>query len=134
MSGPSPFAEDWRDCLRAHYQQVVRHQDHTTERTLVGVLQRLGFSDAELGELKVLATLRAEDMDPDFVPDLDILTAEAVEAIQQQSAGVSEAPELPAGFEAVSVGDASEDAPPENEETEEPPDYRGDGPQQMSFF
>ena len=139
MSGPSPFAQDWRDCLRAHYQQVVRNEDHATERTLVGVLQKLGFEDTELGELKVLATLRDDELSPDFVPDLEVLTAEAVADIQQQAAAAPSEPELPPVLEAESAADSSEEAPPESAEDvppepDEPPEYRADGPQQLSFF
>ena len=138
MSGPSPFAQDWRDCLRAHYQQVVRNEDHATERTLVGVLQKLGFEDTELGELKVLATLRADAMSPDFVPDLEVLTAEAVADIQQQAAAPEE-PQAPPVLEAENAAESGEEAPPESAEDvppepDEPPEYRADGPQQLSFF
>ncbi|MBL8147438.1 MAG: hypothetical protein JNL34_13720 [Anaerolineae bacterium] len=134
-SPTSPFADDWRDCLIAHYQNVLRNQDHLTEGTLLGVLQEAGFSDQELAEFKVRVTMRAEDMGPDFMPDLDALKAEAVEAIQQQTAAVPNEPE-PAIFEAVVVEAviSTEDETPALPPDEEPPDYRADGPQQLSMF
>ncbi|MFN8377729.1 MAG: hypothetical protein U0452_03580 [Anaerolineae bacterium] len=169
MPSPSPFASDWRDCLVAHYQNVLRNQDQLTESTLVGVLQEVGFSAQDLAEIKVRATMRAEDMGPDFVPDLDVLTDEAIEAIQSQQA---EPPPEPAVFAGVTFeetaapptepdsvvteaivleeGAAEEESasmevviveePPTEDDSsalpsdEEPPDYRADGPQQLSMF
>jgi hypothetical protein len=137
MPGPSPFTDDWRDCLRAHYQEVVRNQDHVTERTLVGVLHEVGFSESEMAELKVLATLRVEDVPPDFVPDLDVLQAQALEEIQQQTAA-SEAGQAAEArvFEAVAVEPpaASEEDSSALPADEEPPDYRSDAPLQLSLF
>ena len=78
MAAKSIFADEWRDCLRAHYTYVVRNNDKLTERTLRGVMFEAGFTEAELTELTVRATMRAEDMDADFVPDLEILEAASV--------------------------------------------------------
>jgi hypothetical protein len=70
---PSIFADEWRECLRAHYTYVIRNQDRITERTLRGVMiHEAGFTDAELKELAVRATMRVEDA-PDLVPDLNLL-------------------------------------------------------------
>jgi hypothetical protein len=69
----SIFAEEWRECLRAHYSYVIRSDDRLTERTLRGVMiHEAGFTEDELKELQVRATMRVEDA-PDFVPDLEIL-------------------------------------------------------------
>ena len=78
MAEKSIFADEWRDCLRAHYMTVVRNNDRITEKTLHGVMFEAGFTEAELTELTVRATMRAEDMDADFVPDLEILEAAPV--------------------------------------------------------
>ena len=125
MPGPSPFANDWRDCLRAHYQHVLRNQDGVTERTLTGVLQSIGFNDGELAGLKVLATLRTDDLPPDFVPDLDLLKAEAIAQLQQAAAPPAPEPE-PAVFAPAfpGAGPEPEEPAPEAapEEEEEPPD------------
>lgn len=134
MPGPSPFADDWRECLIAHYQHVIRNQDQVTERTLIGVLLNTGFTESELAEWKVRATLRADELPPDFVPDLDVLQAQAVETIQQQAAE----PEPEATiFEAVALPElapAEDEASPALPPDEEPPDYRSDAPQQLSLF
>ncbi len=67
------FAEEWRDCLRAHYMHVVRTEDHVTLPTLTMVMHQAGFNDSELAELRVRATLRVEQVADDFVPELDVL-------------------------------------------------------------
>ncbi len=151
MPGPSPFAEDWRDCLRVHFQHVVRNKDHTTEQTLVGVLQDIGFTEPQLAELKVLATMRADEVGPDFVPDLDALQARAVEAkapvfavalpdalahAEDALAPTDESVELapPEIVEAIAASDALPDDAPTPPVDEEPPDYRAEGPQQLAMF
>lgn len=68
----SMFSDDWRDCLEEHYKDVVRRNDTLTERTLTGVMHDVGFDDDALRDLKLHATMRAEDLDGDFVPDLDL--------------------------------------------------------------
>jgi hypothetical protein len=78
MANISIFSDEWRECLRAHFTTVVRNQDKVTEKTLRGVMHEAGFSDVELRELTVRATMRIEDVDADFVPDLQVLEAEPV--------------------------------------------------------
>lgn len=75
MPGPSIFANEWRACLRAHYMHVIRERDTVTERTLVDVLRRVGFTEAELAELRVLATMHVDQVGADFAPDLEALAA-----------------------------------------------------------
>lgn len=70
------FADEWRRCLRAHYMHAIRHNDRVNLRSLVPVLQHLGFTEAELAELRVQATMHVDDVSEDFVPDLDILQAQ----------------------------------------------------------
>lgn len=73
----SVFSDDWRDCLREQYQYVVRQQDRVTERSLLVVLHQVGFSDDELRQLKLAATMRADDLPDDFVPDMDLLAEQS---------------------------------------------------------
>lgn len=70
----SPFADEWRACLREHYKQTVRENDRATLATLDGVMTNVGFREDELRQLTIEATLRVEDVADDFVPQLDILT------------------------------------------------------------
>ena len=69
----SIFADEWRACLRAQYKHVVRVNDSTTRESLTGIMLEIGFTDSELAELSVEATMRAEDMPDDFLPDMTIL-------------------------------------------------------------
>lgn len=70
MAEHNIFAEEWRRCLREHYKYVIRQHDKVTEKTLVGVLHRVGFTDDDLRQLYLEATLRTEDMRGDSLPDL----------------------------------------------------------------
>jgi hypothetical protein len=68
----SIFSDDWRDCLREQYKSVLRHGDGKTEASLAAVLHELGFTEEDFARLRVEATMRAEDMPADFVPDLEM--------------------------------------------------------------
>lgn len=69
----SVFSDEWRRCLREQYKHVIRTNDKVTKPSLTRVLYQIGFTDDELRQLAVEATLRTEDMPDDFVPDLEIL-------------------------------------------------------------
>lgn len=64
----SIFADDWRACLREHYMYVVRTGDRVTLPSLTQVMYEVGFTDDELAELRLLATMRADDMPADYAP------------------------------------------------------------------
>jgi hypothetical protein len=72
----SIFAQDWRDCLEEHYKDVVQRNDTLTEKTLVQVLHDVGYRDDDLRQLKLEATMRTEDLQGDFVPQLELDEAE----------------------------------------------------------
>lgn len=69
----SVFAEEWRRCLRVHYMHAVRNDDRVTLRSLVPVLESLGFTEDELKQLRLNATMHVDDVSPDFVPDLELM-------------------------------------------------------------
>jgi hypothetical protein len=73
----SVFGDEWRACLRAHYQHTVRQDDRVALTTLIPILEgQMGFSSDELRQLYIEATMRADEID--FVPDpdlVDVLTA-----------------------------------------------------------
>ncbi|MEM9952346.1 MAG: hypothetical protein AAF846_12125 [Chloroflexota bacterium] len=75
----SVFADEWRRCLREHYKYVVKQQDKNTEETLTPILERFGFREDELRRLEIEATMRADDMPDDFVPDMELKEVESVE-------------------------------------------------------
>ncbi|NWF70144.1 MAG: hypothetical protein HXY40_13750 [Chloroflexi bacterium] len=74
---PSVFADEWRDCLRAHYMHVVRTQDTVTLKSLLSVMHEAGFGEDELRALQVRATMHVDEIGADFVPDLEILQTAA---------------------------------------------------------
>jgi hypothetical protein len=69
----SIFADEWRACLREQYLYVIRADDQQTLNSLTSVMHEVGFTDSELAELRVTATLHVDDVPDDFVPDLDVL-------------------------------------------------------------
>jgi hypothetical protein len=69
------FADDWLECLESHYMHVIRINDKVTEPSLSIVMHSAGFSDSQLAELRVRATMHIDDVSPEFVPDLDVLEA-----------------------------------------------------------
>jgi hypothetical protein len=71
------FVNDWRNCLQAHYMQIVRDNDLTTLETLQSVMVEVGFQESDLKELYVMATAHVDDVAHDFVPDLEILSSES---------------------------------------------------------
>lgn len=67
------FADEWIDCLEAHYVHVIRTKDRVTEPSLTIVMRSAGFNDKQLAELRVRATMHVDDVGADFVPDLNVL-------------------------------------------------------------
>jgi hypothetical protein len=135
------FADDWRDCLREQFKYVIRQQDHRTQATLLSVLYEVGFTDDELDALRLEATMRAEDMPDDYVPDavrqsyagVDVPEA-AAEVVEDEDEDNAPEPEAPATYdelieqvEEVVDEDVVDEAPEEPEDDE-------DSPQQMSMF
>jgi len=66
MSPEDLFFEEWRACLRAHYQYVVRTEDEVTEPTLREVLLLTGLSADEIEalyeEARALGPLTPEEI------------------------------------------------------------------------
>ncbi len=75
INNHNPFEDDWRECLGVHYMHVVREvangmsPQHNAD-TLRSVLIKAGFSDSELEELFIRATMRADDLPPEYLPAL----------------------------------------------------------------
>ena len=77
MAQKSIFFDEWRECLQAHYTTFVQQEylPNQTRKThakdaLEGVLNRVGFSEDDLHTLYVRATMRAEDVPDNFVPEM----------------------------------------------------------------
>lgn len=60
----SPFEEEWKEALAAHYLYVVQVADHITEPTLRTVLQQVGFSEADIIRLYEQAQKQPDDDSP----------------------------------------------------------------------
>ncbi len=135
MSG-NPFHEEWRDCLRAHFLYVIQSGDRVTEPSLGLVMLEAGFTEAELAELRVRATLRVEDAPPGFVPDLDALRVYPAAAPQPEPESAELLMEPEAFVETIEP--AADPADPEPVTVEhpavEPPPDDADLPQQLSLF
>ncbi len=130
MPKESIFRDEWRECLRAHYMDVVRRDDQRTLKSLVRVMHDTGFTDDELTELRVRATMRAEDAPEDFVPDMRIFQAGlsgSQEPVAEQPTVETEAAPWEVYHEAPEAGS---DLPEAREDSEGDPD----APQQLSLF
>jgi hypothetical protein len=141
----NPFDDEWRDCLRAHYAHVIRTGDKVTEPSLTVVLHQVGFSDSELAELRVLATMHVDDVPADFVPDLNVLATPpaeeprifpAVEIAPPPVTVMDDSHILEADLPEMTAEDQAEpEAFIEDEPEPEPePPVPIIDPQQMSFF
>jgi hypothetical protein len=141
MARQSVFVEEWRACLREQYKYVVRNNDATTIVSLTDVMYEVGFTDSELAELRVLATLRADETPDDFVPDIHALEpddsrvfpaaapepSEVVEAVEDDSSETLVEIEMEA--DVVGIEDTSDDSDSGDEAAN-----TGDPPQQLSLF
>ena len=77
MDQRSVFFEEWIRSLREQYKHVVRGNDRVTLPTLTAVLQNVGFSEDELAQLRVEATMHVDDVPADFAPDMNVLKGSA---------------------------------------------------------
>lgn len=136
MKQRSVFADEWRECLRAHYMYVVHVGDISTEPTLISVMQEAGFTETELAELRVRATMHVDDVGADFQPDAAVVEMIKSQMEPAQAAAVMETvPEAVATETDEAEGETdtppAEEEPPPNEEYYAPPD---DSPHQLSLF
>ncbi len=81
MGQRSVFFEEWISSLREQYKYVVRNRDKVTLPSLTAVLHQVGFTDDELAQLRIEATMHLDDVGADYVADMTILdSAKAVQA------------------------------------------------------
>ena len=73
MDPRSVFHEEWLRSLREQYKHIVRNDDRVTLPSLTAVMQRLGFRDDELAQLRIEATMHMDDVSEDFSADMNIL-------------------------------------------------------------
>jgi hypothetical protein len=146
MSKESIFKDEWRECLRAHYMDVIRRDDQRTLKSLVRVMHDTGFGDDELAELRVRATMRMEDVPDDFVPDMHVFQVNADIAASPDIAPQPDDEPLEPSYTDDEIVDVvhdellehseptveefQEDVPEEREAEKEDPD----APEQLSLF
>lgn len=73
MEQRSIFFDEWIKSLREQYKYVIRNNDQVTLPSLTAVMHDVGFTDDELAQLRVEATMHVDDVAEDFVPDLKVL-------------------------------------------------------------
>lgn len=143
----NPFGDEWRDCLREHYKYVVRHDTRVTLESLRQVLlggERPLFHDDELRALYIEATIRADDMPDDFVPDLltesdDMPALDALPDVPENPAHPLEC-QCPSCVEINRIPHDDEGQPLDDEALAELHEELSrkadadDGPQQLSLF
>ncbi len=131
MSESSIFAGEWRDCLRAHYVHVVRAQDKLVQRTLISIMHEAGFSDEELRELTIRATMHVDEVGADFVLDAALFESVTLPDAPVPKAAAEEQIAVPAQDESAPAEMEEPEPPPASEEYYAPPD---DSPRQLSLF
>lgn len=130
----SVFSDAWRECLREQYKSVIRENDTVTKKSLDSVMAQVGFSEDELKQLIIEATMRAEDVPDDFVPELDPFEVQAPQPPDDHTFQPHPLEcQCPSCMEESLVPHDEDGQPiPEDEIDPERPDE--DGPQQLSLF
>ncbi len=73
MDQQSVFFEEWIRSLREQYKHVVRQDDRVTLPSLTAVMLDVGFSEDELAQLRVEATMHVDEIGADHAADMEIL-------------------------------------------------------------
>src|SRR6185369_10425565 len=102
MPGQDIFADDWRECLRAHYKYIIGSNDKVTEKSLNEVMAQAGFTEAELYEMRLEVTMHVDDSGADYVPDAAVVEYFASAEVPT----TSDAAEIPAEAEPLPVSEA----------------------------
>ena len=134
----SVFSDDWRECLQEQYKFVVRNDDRLTLPSLTNVMYQVGFTDDELTQLRILATMRVEDMPDGFVPDMPLMQPPVPETATDMIAHPLEC-QCPECVAVDLIPHNEEGQPLEGDDLLEFAERQAfesddDGPQQMSMF
>lgn len=73
MTDRSPFDEEWRESLAEQFKHAARLEGKTRRDALRQMLHELGFSEGQLRDLYIDATMHIDDLNADFLPDLDMI-------------------------------------------------------------
>ncbi len=132
----SVFSDEWRRCLEEHYKYVVKNQDKATEETLTPILERFGFREDDLRQLTIDATIRADEMPDDFVPEMELSELEPVQESKTPDATFVPHPaecSCAACMDIVLEEGHDEEGQPIDEPQEEP-EVKKISPKQKSLF
>lgn len=72
----SPFHDDWRDSLKAYYKHIAREDNTVATLTLPNVMHQAGFTDADLRQLEIEATMHVDDVPDGHTPTFHVHPAE----------------------------------------------------------
>lgn len=112
--GQRIFADEWRACQEQHLLAVLAAGDSRTERTLVQVLQSIGFTEDRLVELgAALRPPRPANEAPPETPPVTETTPAPVRVPPPEAPAPVAATEPAELVEPVEAGEAP---PPENDE------------------
>lgn len=72
----SPFAQEWRASLEAFFAQTARTGNAQQRQDAMKLLLEAGYSEAAITDLYIRATMHADSLPDDFVPDLATIEAQ----------------------------------------------------------
>jgi len=72
------FQQDWHDCLRAHFEYVIRERDALNESSLITVLHEVGYG------MEDIASLRTEIAERLGLPEPIEEAPESLEAVPDE--------------------------------------------------
>ena len=91
MSDQNLFAEDWANCLRAHYAHVIHEHDDNNEKSLITVLLQTGFTEDDIQEMRAEAIGEMEPPEEIAEPPMTALAQEEYEWVIPQEPQVATA-------------------------------------------
>jgi len=73
MDIPSPFRDDWHDAQEAHFQYISRVGDAHQRAAARAAMAQAGYSEEEIAQLYVAATMHQDDLPDGFVADVEVI-------------------------------------------------------------
>lgn len=69
----SIFGDQWRATQIAYFEQMMRTGNAEQRANACQIMRDSGFSDQEINDLYIQATMHLDDVPDDFVPDLEVI-------------------------------------------------------------
>lgn len=132
----SIFADDWRECMIEQYKEVIRNDDRVTLKSLIVVMHDVGFTDDEMAQYRMEATMKNE------VPDEATLKyfmeqaeqKETVPAVQENPQGEQDFQPHPLECQCPSCIDLNMTPHDDDGQPIPPEDRDEDEPTQLTMF